>query len=139
MLAWTVVDEGARGYARRLTRRALTWNESGKLVGVENADFACVNPVTGRVGSPLAEARESRGATNATGLEWDARPAMQSRLVRSVGRDGFLWRSSPGSESFGRQGSWADQRKVKPYNLFYADIEADVLRRIGAWRAMHAS
>lgn len=139
VLAWTAVDEGGYGQARRLARRALTWDENGKMVGVEDDAFACVNPVTGRVGSPASDARESRGATNATGLEWDARPAMQSRLVQSVCRDGFLWRSSPASESFGRRGSWVDQRKVKPYNLFYADIEADVLTRLTAWRAMHGS
>jgi hypothetical protein len=137
VLAWTAVAEGDHGHARRLERRALTWSDSGTLIGVDDGVFACVNPVTGRVGTPEAEARESRGATNATGLEWGARPAMQSRLVRTACRDGILWRSSPGSESFDRQGSWADRRKVKPFNLFYADIEADVLRRLAAWRSNH--
>ena len=113
----------------------MTWSDSGSLVGVDDATFACVNPVTGRLGTPEAEARKSRGSTNATGLEWGGRPAMQSRLVRSACRDGLLWRSDPSSESFDRQGSWADQRKVQPFNLFYA--EADVLTRLNAWRAIN--
>lgn len=137
VMAWTAIAEGDYSRARRLKRRAMTWSASGSLVGVDDATIACVNPVTGRVGTPEAEARKSRGSTNASGLEWGARPAMQSRLVRSACRDGFLWRSDPGSESFGRQGSWADQHKVQPFNLFYADIEADVLTRLSAWRAIN--
>ena len=32
-------------------------------------------------------------------------------------------------------GSWADRRKARPYNLFYADTEADVHARLTAWEA----
>ena len=32
------------------------------------------------------------------------------------------------------RGDWVDRRKVPPFNLFYADIEADVARRLERWR-----
>jgi len=32
-------------------------------------------------------------------------------------------------------GSWADRRKIVPYNLFYGDIERDVSVRLAAWQA----
>lgn len=132
-LAWRSVERGDDGEVQRIRRRALTWDDRGALVGFEGAASACVNPVTGAVGKPSADIRESRGATNATNLEWGARPAFQSRLVAAECRDGILWRSRLDQESFRPQGSWAERRKIPPYNLFYADIEADVLHRIGVW------
>jgi hypothetical protein len=42
-------------------------------------------------------------------------------------------RIEPRSEAFEQDGSWADRRKAKPYNLFYADIEADAERRLSAF------
>lgn len=136
-VAWRSVEENSEGEARRVMRRALSWNDRGALAEVAGAPIACVNPVTGSVADPASQARESRGATNATNLEWGARPAFQRRLVAAECRDGLLWRSRVSSESFRTRGSWADQRKIPPYNLFYADIEADVLRRLNAWEAAH--
>lgn len=136
-LAWRSVEENGEGEARRVMRRALSWNDRGALVEVAGAPIACVNPVTGSVANPVSQARESKGATNATNLEWGARPAFQRRLVAAECRDGILWRSRLSSESFRTRGSWADQRKIPPYNLFYADIEADVLRRLKAWEGSH--
>lgn len=132
-LAWKSVQEGDDTEAKRVLRRALAWDERGALVGAEGAPTACVNPVTGSVTHPASAMRDSRGATNATNLEWGARPAFQSRIVAGECRDGILWRSPLNSESFRPKGSWADRRKIPPFNLFYADIEADALHRIDAW------
>jgi len=132
-LAWRSVEQGDDTEAKRVLRRALVWDERGALVGADEAPTACVNPVTGSVKQSVSAMRDSRGATNATNLEWGARPAFQSRIVAAECRDGILWRSPLNSESFRPKGSWADRRKIPPFNLFYADIEADVLNRIGAW------
>jgi hypothetical protein len=132
-LAWRSVEQGDETEARRVLRRALVWDERGALVGANEAATACVNPVTGSTEQPVSAMRESRGATNATNLEWGARPAFQSRIVAAECRDGILWRSPLNSESFRPKGSWADRRKIPPFNLFYADIESDVLNRIAAW------
>ncbi|MGH7026845.1 DUF3089 domain-containing protein [Brevundimonas sp.] len=133
VLAWKSVEEGDDTEANRVLRRALVWDERGALVGADGAPTACVNPVTGSVKQSASAMRDSRGATNATNLEWDARPAFQSRIVAAECRDGILWRSPLNSESFRARGSWADRRKIPPFNLFFADIEADVLNRTAAW------
>jgi hypothetical protein len=138
-LAWRSVEQGDEAEAKRLLRRALVWDERGALVGASEAPMACVKPVTGSARQPASAIRDSRGATNATNLEWGARPAFQSRIVAAECRDGILWRSSLNSESFRPKGSWADRRKIPPFNLFYADIEADVLTRIGAWEKSNAA
>lgn len=132
-LAWKSVEEGDDTEAKRVLRRALVWDERGAMVGAEEAPTACVNPVTGSVNAPISAMRDSRGATNATNLEWGARPAFQGRIVAGQCRGGILWRSPLNSESFRAQGSWANRRKIPSFNLFFADIEADVLNRINAW------
>lgn len=133
VVAWRSLEEENESEARRALRRALTWNERGALVTFDGATSACVNPVTGSVRVPRSDSRESRGATNATNLEWGVRPALQRRIVAAECRDGILWRSRLNSESFRSQGAWAEQRKIAPYNPFYADVEADALARLAAW------
>lgn len=134
VVAFSPVGEGNDGAARRRLRRALVWDERGRLVELDGRAALCVNPVTGSTDTVAVEARAHRGATNATGLEWGAHPALMTREVATQCRDGLLRHSEPGSESFRDGGSWADRRKSRPYNLFYGDIEADVQTRLAAWR-----
>ncbi len=79
-------------------------------------------------------ARQNRGATNATGLEWGARPALQARQIATQCRGGILFHTEPDSESFRHRGRWTERRKSRPYNLFYGDIETDAEARLAAWR-----
>lgn len=137
VVVWGAVEEGDEAEASRRERRALTWDARGRLINVGEAPTVCVNPITGSADRPVAAARDSRGATNATNLEWGVRPPLQGRAVSAECRDGVLRYTRPDSESFKRPGPWADQRKVPPYNLFYADIEADALTRLDAWETAH--
>jgi hypothetical protein len=131
---WAAAPDHDLANIRRKIRRGLTWNAQGQLVGIDGRPTACVNPVTGAVGTPVSAARQSRGATNSTNLEWGVHPPLVGRAVAAACRDGLLWYTRPGTESFRETGSWADRRKTPPYNLFFADIEADVLRRLQSWR-----
>ncbi|MFS0739999.1 DUF3089 domain-containing protein [Brevundimonas sp. 3P9-tot-E] len=133
VLVWRSLEEENESESRRALRRALTWNDRGALVTFDGVTSACVNPVTGSAAVPRSAMRESRGATNATNLEWGVRPALQRRIVAAECRDGVLWRSRLSSESFRPRGAWAEQRKIPPYNPFYADVEADVMKRLSAW------
>lgn len=133
LVAWMSVQDGDDSAAHRALRRALEWNDRGELVGLETAPI-CVNPVTGANDQPRAEARQHSGATNDTGLEWGARPALTGRLISTECRGGLLWHSAPDADFLTAGGSWADRRKIVPYNLFYGDIERDVATRVNAWR-----
>jgi len=135
VVAWSPVGEGNDGAARRRLGRALVWDDRGRLVELDHRAAVCVNPVTGSTDTSPVDARRQQGATNATGLEWGARPALITRLISTRCHDGLLRYSEPNSESFRETGSWADRRKSRPYNLFYGDIEADVQTRLMAWRA----
>jgi hypothetical protein len=131
------VGETNEGAARRRLRRALVWDARGRLVELEGRPALCVNPVTGSTDDAPVAARAHRGATNATGLEWGARPALRAREVATRCRGGLLRHTEPELDTFREAGSWADRRKSRPYNLFYGDVEADVQTRVTAWRAAH--
>lgn len=135
ILAWSQVGEGDDGAARRRLRRALVWDDRGRLVDLGPRPPLCVNPVTGSTDTAPVEARSHRGATNATGLEWGARPALMAREMATQCRDGLLRHTPPQRESFREQGDWSERRMARPYNLFYGDIEADVQTRLGQWLA----
>ncbi|WP_374514569.1 DUF3089 domain-containing protein [Brevundimonas sp.] len=135
VVAFSPVGEGNDGAARRRLRRALVWDARGRLVELDDRTPLCVNPLTGSTDTAPIEARAHRGATNATGLEWGAHPALMTREVAAQCRDGLLRHTEPNLESFRETGSWADRRKSRPYNLFYGDLEADVQARLAAWQA----
>lgn len=135
VVGWGEVAEKDDGSARRRLRRALIWDDAGKLVAMAENTPLCVNPVSGSDDAAPTDARRHHGATNATGLEWGARPALMAREVSAQCRQGLLRHSQPTSESFRSIGGWADRRKSKPYNLFYGDIEADVQARLASWQA----
>lgn len=136
VVAFSPVGERDDGEARRRLRRALVWDADGRLTELDGRRPICVNPLAGSTSATLASARLNAGATNATGLEWGARPALMAREVSAQCRNGLLRHFEPNSESFRETGSWADRRKARPYNLFYGDLERDVLARLGAWRAL---
>jgi hypothetical protein len=135
IVAWSPVSEGNDGAGQRRLRRALVWDDRGRLVDLAGREALCVNPVTGSTDTAPVEARMHHGATNATGLEWGVRPALMAREIATQCRGGLLRHTELTTESFRETGNWADRRKSRPYNLFYGDIEADVQARIAVWQA----
>lgn len=135
VVGWSQVGEGDDGAARRRLQRALIWNERGQLVNLGERPALCVNPVSGSDDGAAVPARRHLGAANATGLEWGLRPAFLDRQVASQCREGLLRHTVLKSESFREFSGWADRRKARPYNLFYADIEADAVARLAVWKA----
>ena len=139
VVGWSPVGDGNDGAAQRRLRRALVWDARGRLVDLGGRTALCVNPVTGSTDMAPVEARFHKGATNATGLEWGARPALMAREIATQCRNGLLRHTEPATESFRETGNWANRRKSRPYNLFYGDIEADVQARLTAWEARSAA
>ncbi len=135
VIGWSQVGDENDGAAWRRLRRALVWGDGGRLVDLAGRPALCVNPVSGAANEQAVPARLHRGAANATGLEWGVRPAFIDRAVATQCRNGILRHTELKTESFREVGSWADRRKARPFNLFYADIEADVERRVTVWEA----
>jgi hypothetical protein len=125
------------GRARRIMNRSVVWNVRDHLVGLGGRRPLCVNPLLGAAGGEDAPARLNRGAANATGLEWGAEPGFLARQVGADCVDGVLRVSRPRSASLRPSGGWATRLRVAPYNLFWADTEADAQVRADLWRAQH--
>ena len=138
VVGWSQVGEGDDGAAKRRLRRALVWDDRGQLVELGDRPALCVNPVSGSDDGAMVSQRRHLGAANATGLEWGLRPAFIDRQIATQCRDGLLRHTVLKSESFREFSGWADRRKARPYNLFYADIEADAVARLAAWNARQA-
>lgn len=129
---WASVRLGDDYAARQLLDRAFVWSPQSKLVPLARRLPLCTNPLTGTASGDPAPAALNLGAANAQGLEWGVRPAFLTGQVSAQCVGGLLRVSRPDSPSFRLTGSWADRLKAKPYNLFYADIEADARSRTAA-------
>ena len=134
VVAYRAVAVSNDGAARRTLERALVWGENGMLQNLGDRTALCVNPVLGRATGELAPARLALGAANATGLEWGTRPAFLAHQVSARCAGGLLRVSRPESPSLRGGGGWRDRRGASPYNLFYADLEADAAARVRALR-----
>jgi hypothetical protein len=131
VVAWAAaLTAEHEGYLRN---RSLIWTPGGQLEDMAGREPLCVNPLRGVVTEAEVPLRENLGATNATDLEWGARPAFLRRQVGAQCVAGVLQVTRPKSAAFKPQGSWADRLKAPGFNLFYADIEADAEGRVAAF------
>ena len=127
--AW--VGEGyneARRTKERL-RHAPVW-EGARLVNLAGRPTLCFNPLLGGDSTAVAPAKDNIGAANASGLEWGVRPGFQANQVGAQCVNGVLKITKPRSPSLRGRGSWIEGQRVRPHNVFYADIEADALARV---------
>jgi len=121
--------------ASRIANRSLVWGRKGTLEGLNGRAILCVNPLLRRESDDEAAPRLNRGAANATGLEWRARPGFMARQVGAQCVDGILRVTRPSSASLRAHGDWMERRKAPEYNLFWADLEADANARATAWKS----
>jgi hypothetical protein len=132
VVAWSTAPAGQRRLAQRILSRAMVWTLDNRLEPLAGRPVLCVNPLLGAQSEAVAPAKLNRGAANATGLEWGLRPSFLHNQVGAQCRGGLLYVTSPTSPSLQPTGFWARRRKARPFNLFYADIEADAEARVEA-------
>lgn len=134
VVSYISVDANRPDLALQMTQKAAKWQ--GDTLTALGADKpVCVNPLLGAATTEPVDAKRSQGATNATGLEWGADPALVAHKVSAHCMGGLLFIDKPGSPAFKSPASWEDRRKVRPYNLFYGDLQADIQAR---WQLYHA-
>jgi hypothetical protein len=132
VVAWSMVPEGKQRVAQRMLARAMVWTPDNRLVSLAGRPALCVNPLLGAESDLAAPPKLNRGAANATGLEWGLRPSFLHNQVAAQCRGGLHYVTAPTSPSLQPTGFWARRRKARPFNLFYADIEADAEARVEA-------
>jgi hypothetical protein len=131
VVAWAAVEESNPNRAREILDRALVWTADDQLANLEEDQrVLCVNPLLGAQTDQDAPAKLNLGAANATELEWGVRPAFLPRQVSAKCVGGILRVSHPRSASLRPPSSWPDKYKAPGNNLFYADLEADAMKRV---------
>jgi len=130
VVAWSMVPEGKERIAERMLARAMVWTPDNRLAPLAGRAVLCVNPLLGAESDVPAPAKLNLGAANATGLEWGLRPSFLHHQVGAQCRGGLLYVTPPTSPSLQPSGFWARRRKARPFNLFYADLEADAEARV---------
>jgi hypothetical protein len=133
VVGWMAVDRSNPSRARELLNRAQMWTADSQLHNMEARPALCVNPLLGAASEQNAPARLNLGAANASELEWGARAAFMPRQVSAQCVGGVLRVSRPRSSSLRPAGGWPDKFKVPPYNPFFADIEADAMKRVATY------
>ncbi|HEX8232257.1 MAG TPA: DUF3089 domain-containing protein [Caulobacteraceae bacterium] len=119
--------------AERLRRRALVWNDAGRLEPLGERAALCVNPLLGAATERPAPPVANLGAVNAANLEWGLRPAFLPHQAGARCRGGILEVTAPKSPTLKPANGWIERSKAPQFNLFYADLEADALRRARTW------
>ncbi|HUZ13588.1 MAG TPA: DUF3089 domain-containing protein [Caulobacteraceae bacterium] len=137
LVAWSAVRRGDFPAAARLLSRAMVWTSAGQLTPLGSRTPLCVNPLLGAASDADAPPRLNLGAAAATGLEWNVRPGFMVRQVGAECQGGILRVTKPRSSLLRPSGDWADRVREPPYNLFWADLEADSQARLAAWLAAH--
>ena len=117
-----------------LTARSTSWEAPGRLRPTSGQALACVNPLSWQADEIYAPARQHRGGAAAEGLILGERPSPLANQTGAQCQDGLLIIEQPRSRSLRRPSRLAEVRRAPPFNLFYADIEADAERRL----AIHA-
>jgi len=90
----------------------------------------CVNPLLGKASDEAAPRKLNKGAANATSLEWGVKPGFLSGQVGAQCVDGVLKVTRARSPSLRKSGGWFERQRVRGYNFFYADLEADAQARV---------
>lgn len=135
IISYASIDSGRPDIALQVLQKAAFW-EDDHLVPMGPQKGVCVNPLNGAASGEEVDARRSLGATNATGLEWGTEPPLTARKVSAHCLGSLLFVNKPKSAAFDDGGTWEDQRKVNPYNLFYGDLQADFQAR---WQQYEAT
>ncbi len=133
VLGWMSVDQSDPRKAREVLSRALVWTPDGGLENLDDRPALCVNPLLGARSDDKAPARLNLGAANASELEWGLRAAFMPRQVSAQCEHGILRVSRPRSASLRPANHWPDKFKAPPYNVFFADIEADAMKRVATY------
>ncbi len=135
IVAWASAHEDESDEISRLRDRTMVWNEEGRLEPTQGRALACVNPLLGAATEDFVPRRQNQGAVNASGLNDGAEPAPVSAQTSAQCRDGVLLIEEPNAPSLREGWSWGGRFKPRATNLFYADIRADIERRLAAAEA----
>jgi hypothetical protein len=133
VVAWISEEPGGQKQTRNRLRRSGVW-VGDQLDELLPRQPLCVNPLIGAASNVVVPRKFNLGAASASGLEWGVQPGFLADQVGAQCVNGILKVTRPKSPSLRTGRNWAERMRVAPYNLFYADLEADAKARVAAWK-----
>lgn len=130
VVAFATIEAGERDRVYALLDRGMSWTGDGALDYVAERGTLCVNPLLWSTSEDFAPARLHRGGAAAEGLAPGDHPSPLANQTGAQCQNGLLMVERPRSAALRRPDRLAEDRRVPPFNLFYADIEADAVRRM---------
>lgn len=134
VVTYAGMEADERERIEAFARRSSTWRAAGEFALTDGQALACVNPLSWTADGVAAAARQHRGGAAAEGLALGERPSPLANQTSAQCQSGLLIIDEPRSRTLRRPSRLAEVRRAPPFNLFYADIEADAVRRL----ALHA-
>jgi hypothetical protein len=129
VVAWKSIVAGED--KNRFRDASPVWTADGKIAPLKGRELVCVNPLLWTASEDLAPRSGHRGGAKASGSE-DLTPQILSNTVSARCRNGVLEVERPSSPQLQASGEWGGRYKTPDYNLFYADIVANVTDRARA-------
>lgn len=138
LVGWVAVrpEETARIEAITLRSRAI--DAAGEISPIEDRGLLCVNPVLWTANEDYAPARLHQGAAAAAELSLSDAPSPMTNQTGAQCQGGLLMIDQPRARALHRPGRLAEDRRVRPANLFYMDIRANAEERLDTLRAILA-
>lgn len=136
IVAWRSVVGGEDG--RRVRETSPVWAADGSIADSKDRPLVCVNPLTWSTRDNLALKSDHRGGARVRGPD-DLDPRIVAGAVSTRCRGGLLEVERPSSPDL-QSGGWGARYKTPNYNLFYADLVANVAGRArvaSAWLDQH--
>lgn len=133
VVTYAAIQADERERIEAFTQRSSTWRAAGEFALTEGQPLACVNPLSWRADGIAAAARQHRGGAAAEGLQLGERPSPLASQTGAQCQNGLLIIDEPRSRTLRRPSRLAEVRRAPPFNLFYADIEADAVRRLALY------
>ena len=138
LVGWVAVRPQGTARIEALTQRSRALDSRGRLPPVEDRALLCVNPVLWTANEDYAPARLHRGAAAAEGLMLTDAPSPMTNQTGAQCQGGLLMIDQPRASALRRPGRLAEDRRVRPSNLFYMDIRANAQARLEVMRAIMA-
>ncbi len=138
LVSYVAVRPAERSRIETVLERSMTWDPEGGLSFVSGRGLLCVNPLLWTTAEDYAPARLHAGGAAAEGLAPGDAPSPLANQTSAQCQNGLLMVERPRSSLLRRPHRLAEDRRVPPFNLFYADIRADAARRMETVSALLA-
>jgi len=135
LVSWIAVRPENASRIAVINDRSLALNAQGRIAPLNERALLCVNPLLWTAGEDYAPARLHQGGVAAEGLNLSDSPSPMPNQTGAQCQNGLLMIDRPRMRALRRPGRLGEDRRVRPANLFYMDIQANAADRLNAIRA----